>query len=277
MNVNQHRVPKNAHINLSKTNPNEDPGNDCNKSNTMDDFGDLVREIAMLQEQLYAENKHKLLIILQAMDTGGKDGVIRHVFEGVNPQGVRVASFKAPTSVELSHDYLWRVHQQVPAKGEIVIFNRSHYEDLLVVRVHGLVGEDVWQKRFQQINDFERMLSEEGTTILKFYLHIDLAEQAQRLLDRVEDPSKTWKFNPGDLEERKLWQQYMQAYEDLLNKTSSDWAPWYLVPANQKWYRNLVIASVVRDTLKSFDMHYPPAPDNLEVYRRQLLQLKAGK
>jgi PPK2 family polyphosphate:nucleotide phosphotransferase len=223
----------------------------------------LNEKLEALQDLLYAENKHKLLVVLQAMDTGGKDGTISHVFEGVNPLGVRVASFKVPTPEELAHDYLWRVHKQVPGKGEIVIFNRSHYEDVLVVRVHSLVPEVVWNKRYAQINDFERMLAEEGTTILKFYLHISPDEQKQRLQDRLNDPTKQWKFNVGDLKERELWPQYMQAYEDMLNKTSTEWAPWYIVPANHKWYRDLVIGSVIVEKLKGLNMTYPAPQDDL--------------
>ena len=237
----------------------------------------LNTELAALQEQLYAEGKHRLLIVLQAMDTGGKDGVIRAVFEGVNPQGVKVASFKVPTPVELSHDYLWRVHQQTPGKGEMVIFNRSHYEDVLVVRVHQLVPEEVWSRRYQHIREFERLLADEGTTILKFYLHIDLQEQAQRFLARVEDPTKQWKFNPGDLDERDRWEEYMKAYEDMLNQTSTDWAPWYIIPANKKWYRNWLISKIVIKTLKDLDMRYPAAPENIEDYHKRLLEMVAAK
>ena len=198
---------------------------------------------------------------------------MRAVFEGVNPMGVKVASFKVPTPEELSHDYLWRIHAKTPGKGEIVIFNRSQYEDVLVVRVHGLVPEKVWSKRFEQINDFERLLTAEGTKVLKFYLHIDLEEQAGRFLARVEDPSKHWKFNPGDLEERKLWDQYMQAYEDVLNKTSTSWAPWYVIPSNKKWYRNWLIANIVRDTLKGFKMSYPESTADLTPYHAELLKM----
>ncbi|NLP10353.1 polyphosphate kinase 2 family protein [bacterium] len=228
----------------------------------------LNKELEMLQEQLYAEHKHKVLIVLQAMDTGGKDGVIRHVFEGVNPQGVRVAGFKSPTPLELDHDYLWRVHQQAPAKGELVIFNRSHYEDVLVVAVHQLVPEKVWCKRYDQINEFERMLAEEGTTICKFYLHIDLDEQKKRLQERLENPDKQWKFNPGDLEERKLWPEYMKAYETVLRRTSTDWAPWYVVPSNKKWFRNYVVASILVKTLRGLNMKYPEAkfdPSSIQI------------
>jgi len=191
------------------------------------------------------------------MDTGGKDGTIRHVFEGVNPQGVRVASFKKPTPEELGHDYLWRVHKQTPQNGEIVIFNRSHYEDVLVVRVHSLVPNAVWSKRYDHINAFEHMLAEEGTTILKFFLHIDLEEQRSRLQARLDERRKRWKFNPADLAERKLWPQYMAAYEEALSRTSTRWAPWHIIPANRKWYRNLVVGTIIVETLKGLDMHYP--------------------
>ena len=214
-----------------------------------------------LQEVLFAEHKHKILIVLQAMDTGGKDGVIQHVFEGVNPNGTRVANFKQPAGEELEHDYLWRVHRQVPAKGELVIFNRSHYEDVLVVRVHKLVPEDTWKQRYDQINDFEEMLAENGTTILKFYLHIDKEEQKRRLQARLDDPNKHWKFRKGDLEERKLWPEYMQAYEDVLNQTSTAIAPWFIVPAHHKWYRDLVISSILVERLEGLKMKFPEPED----------------
>lgn len=227
------------------------------KDEGLEQLGELNQELEILQELLYAEHKHRVLVVLQGMDTSGKDGVIRHVFEGVNPQGVRVANFKVPTPLELDHDYLWRVHKQTPGKGEIVIFNRSHYEDVLVVRVHELVSEKVWKKRYDQIRDFERQLVEEGTTILKFFLHIDLEEQKERLQARLDDPTKRWKFNPDDLKERARWDEYIEAYEDAINKTSTEEAPWYVVPANKKWYRNLVIASVMVDALTKLDMEYP--------------------
>ncbi len=217
----------------------------------------LNKELEELQELLHAEHKHKVLIVLQAMDTGGKDGTIRRVFEGVNPQGVRVANFKVPTPVELDHDYLWRAHAQMPGRGEMVIFNRSHYEDVLIVRVHNFVPGKVWKKRYEQIQQFEEMLAEEGTTILKFFLHISPAEQKERLRARLEDPTKRWKFNPGDLKERELWKTYMAAYEDVLSKTSTKNAPWYIVPANKKWYRDLVISSTIVDTLKGLNITYP--------------------
>ena len=198
------------------------------------------------------------------MDTGGKDGTIRHVFEGVNPQGVKVASFKVPTEKELAHDYLWRIHKHTPGKGEIVIFNRSHYEDVLVVRVHNIVPEGVWSQRYEHIRAFEKTLVDEGTTILKFYLHIDKDEQKKRLQARLDNPDKNWKFSLGDLDERKLWDQYIEAFEDAIEKTSTENAPWYVIPANRKWYRNLVISSIIIEKLKSLNMTYPQAEDNLE-------------
>ena len=224
----------------------------------------LNKELDALQELLYAEHKHKVLIVLQAMDTGGKDGAIQHVFDGVNPQGVRVARFDVPTQEELDHDYLWRVHKVMPANGEIVIFNRSHYEDVLVVRVHNLVPPKVWKKRFGQINHFEHYLADNGTTILKFFLHIDKDEQKKRLQARLDDPAKHWKFRLGDLAERKLWSEYMQAYEDVLSKTSTEYAPWFIVPSNRKWVRDLVISSVLVDTLKNLKMKFPESEEKLD-------------
>jgi PPK2 family polyphosphate:nucleotide phosphotransferase len=259
----RYRVEPGEKVDLDKFDPDETSAFEGDKDARDERLEELNEELEKLQEILFAEHKHKVLIVLQAMDTGGKDGTIRHVFEGVNPQGVRVASFKVPTPLELDHDYLWRIHPCAPGKGEMVIFNRSHYEDVLVVRVHQLVPEDAWKKRYSQINDFEHMLAEEGTTILKFYLHISLDEQKNRLQDRLGDPNKQWKFNVGDLKERKLWSEYMQAYEDVLGKTSTDWAPWYIVPANHKWYRNLVVGTVLVDALKKLDMKYPKPTEDL--------------
>jgi len=224
---------------------------------------DLNRRLENLQELLYAEGKHKVLVVLQAMDTGGKDGVIRRVFEGVNPQGVQVAAFGRPTEEELAHDYLWRIHPHTPGAGEMVIFNRSHYEDLLVVRVHALVPEEVWSRRYRQLNEWERLLAEEGTTIRKFYLHISPEEQAERLQERLDDPTKRWKFRLGDLDERARWADYTAAYEAVLSQTSTTWAPWYVVPADRKWYRNLVVASVLVETLEGLQMGYPASEDDL--------------
>jgi PPK2 family polyphosphate:nucleotide phosphotransferase len=218
---------------------------------------ELDKTLDQLQEKLFAEHKHKVLIVLQAMDTGGKDGTIRRIFRGVNPSGVRVAHFREPTPDEVDHDFLWRVHLQVPGKGEITIFNRSHYEGVLVERVLGIVPKKVWHLRYRQINDFERMLSEEGTAVLKFYLHIDAAEQKRRIQERLDDPDKQWKFSTDDLAQRKFWEDYMKAYERVLEETSTKWAPWYVVPANRKWFRDLLVSSVIVKALERLDPKYP--------------------
>lgn len=251
-------------VNLAEWDPNDTGGFKGGKKSGLEDVTRLNARLDALQEILYAEHKHKVLIVLQAMDTGGKDGTIRHVFEGVNPQGVRVVSFKVPSSEELDHDYLWRIHKTVPAAGEMVIFNRSHYEDVLVVRVHKLVPAAVCRKRFDQINAFERMLTENGTTILKFFLNIDFEEQKKRLQARLDDPTKLWKFNLQDLKERKLWPEYMKAYEDAISSTSSSYAPWYIVPGNRKWYRDLVISSILVSTLENLKLQYPQPAESLE-------------
>lgn len=225
---------------------------------------ELVEEFTELQNMLFAGQHHRVLVVLQATDTGGKDGAIRNVFGPLNPQGLRVASFKVPTGPELAHDYLWRVHQQVPANGELVVFNRSHYEDVLVVRVHNYVETQQWKKRYGQIVNFEQMLADEGTTIIKLYLHITKDEQAERLRARLEDPAKRWKFSLGDLEERGLWSDYRDAFEDMLSLTSTPDAPWYVVPAGNKWYRDLVVAEIMVDTLTDLDLSYPPGDEGLD-------------
>lgn len=217
-----------------------------------------------LQELLYAEAKHALLVVLQAMDTGGKDGTIEKVFSAVDPQGCIVTSFKVPTPIELAHDYLWRVHQAVPPKGMIGIFNRSHYESVLVERVKSLVPKEVWSRRYRHINEFERMLADEGVTIVKFFLHISKDEQKQRLEARLDDKEKLWKFNPGDLKERARWDEYQQAYEDALNECSTKYAPWYVVPADHKWFRNWVVSDVLVRTLKGLKMKYPSAAPGVD-------------
>jgi PPK2 family polyphosphate:nucleotide phosphotransferase len=260
----QYLVKPETNVKLSKHDSSDTGDFKGGKEKGLAELEKLNNKLEALQELLYAEHKHKVLIVLQAMDTGGKDGAIRRVFDGVNPAGVRVASFKAPTPEELDHDYLWRIHKQVPGKGEMVIFNRSHYEDVLVVRVHNYVPSEVWKKRFDQINEFERALAESGTTILKFYLHIDKDEQKERLQARLDDPTKRWKFRLGDLEERKLWDDYMEAFEDVLSKTSTEYAPWYIVPANRKWYRDLVISSILVETLEDLKMKYPESEENLD-------------
>ena len=225
---------------------------------------ELNERLEHFQELLYAEAKHKVLVVLQATDTGGKDGTIRHVFDKVNPQGVKVASFKRPTDDELAHDYLWRVHQHTPKAGDITIFNRSHYEDVLVVRVHDLVPEERWRKRYGHIRDFERLLADEGTPIRKFFLHISADEQRERLQSRIDEPDKRWKFATGDLAERKRWKDYIAAFEDALSETSTDHAPWYVIPADRKWYRNLVIANILVDVLEGLDMQWPPEEEGLD-------------
>lgn len=228
------------------------------------EFKKLRKEARRLQVQLYAEGKSKLLIVFQAMDAGGKDGTIRRVLQGINPQGVRVTSFKAPSRVELAHDFLWRVHKAVPAAGMIGVFNRSHYEDVLVVRVHELAPESTWSRRFELINQFEKLLVETGTTILKFYLHISPEEQRERFQERIDDPRKQWKFSFEDLEKRKRWDEYMVAYQDVLNRCSTSWAPWYAIPADQNWYRNLAVMRVVTDTLRNMNPRFPAAPEGIE-------------
>lgn len=262
--MHMYRIPPDTRVDLSDWDPRDRSRFDGGRKASKAVLEMLNGRLRNLQELLYAEGKHKLLIVLQATDTGGKDGVIRHVFRGVNPQGVKVANFKVPTPKELAHDYLWRIHQHTPGSGEIAIFNRSHYEDVLVVRVHELVSQEVWERRYDHINAFERMLADEGTTILKFYLHISKEEQRARLQSRLDTPEKQWKFNVGDLRDRALWDDFAAAYEDMLSKTSTPWAPWYVVPADRKWYRNLVIGTTLVETLTNLDMAYPDPEDNLD-------------
>ncbi|MBL8071242.1 MAG: polyphosphate kinase 2 family protein [Nitrospira sp.] len=221
---------------------------------------ELIATLDQLQERLYANGSRALLIVLQGMDTSGKDSTIKHVMSGVNPQGCKVVSFKPPSDEELSHDFLWRVHQKAPPKGQIGIFNRSHYEDVLITRVHGWVSDKVAKRRFNQIKEFEELLAENGTAILKFFLHISKDEQKARLEARIHDPEKRWKWNSGDLEERKLWGEYMTAFEEVIAATSTEQAPWYVVPANRKWYRNLVVAELVVQALTAMKLSTPPAP-----------------
>ncbi|CAI8039211.1 Polyphosphate:AMP/ADP phosphotransferase [Geodia barretti] len=219
-----------------------------------------------LQNKLFAEGKQALLIVLQAMDAGGKDGTIRDVMQGFNPQGCRVVSFKAPNSVEAKHDFLWRIHRVVPAGGEIVIFNRSHYGDILSVSVYNLLPEERWSKRYKHINNFEKMLRDESVRTLKFYLHISKDEQKRRLAKRVTNPQKHWKFSSRDYEERKNWDKNMEAYEQVLGRCSTPWAPWYVVPADDKWYRNWVVGKIITDTLKDMDPKIPDASDQIHEF-----------
>lgn len=218
-----------------------------------------VNRIAEQQRVLYADGRYALLIVLQGRDASGKDGTIRRVFTAVNPQGCSVASFKVPTELELRHDFLWRIHQQVPSRGMIGIFNRSHYEDILVPRVHGLLPKKVWSARYQQINDFERMLSDDSVVILKFMLHVSRAEQKERLMERLSDKTKNWKFRAKDLDDRALWDEFAEAYEGILSHTSTSWAPWYVVPADDKPVRDWLIARVIADRLEKLPLRYPPA------------------
>jgi len=225
-----------------------------------------LKRLQKLQDVLWAEGKHAVLIVFQAMDAGGKDGTIKAVMRGVNPQGCQVSSFKVPTKEELAHDYLWRVHKVTPPRGYIGIFNRSQYEDVLVVRVHNMVPEEVWQQRYDQINQFEKLLADTGTTILKFFLHISKEEQKARFEERLHNPAKSWKFSAGDVEERAYWDDYKRAYEDALSRCSTPWAPWYIIPANGNWYRNLFVSQAIIDTLEGLDMQYPPPLPNPESY-----------
>jgi PPK2 family polyphosphate:nucleotide phosphotransferase len=230
---------------------------------------DNLRKLDELQEVLYAQAKYAILIVLQAMDAGGKDGTIEHIFSSVNPQGCQVTSFKAPTPQELAHDYLWRYHLAAPTRGMIGIFNRSHYEAVLVERVKGIVGKNVWSKRYAQINAFEQMLADENVVIVKFYLHISKEEQKCRLQSRLDDAHKNWKFNPGDLEERKRWDDYMAAFEDALGKCSTERAPWYVIPANKKWFRNWAVSDVIVRTLRTLNLKYPKAIEGIEKFKVQ--------
>lgn len=235
----------------------------ADKDKAQAEFKRLRQQFIDLQPRLYAEDRHKVLIVLQAMDAGGKDGTISSVLRGVNPQGVRVTSFKAPSKEELAHDYLWRIHKAAPARGMVGVFNRSHYEDVLVVRVNKLVPEEVWQPRYEQINQWEKMLVETGTTLLKFYLHISNEEQRRRFQERVDVPEKNWKFSLEDLGKRKQWGDYMAAYEEMLNRTTTPWAPWHVIPADQNWYRDLAVMRVIVVAVKALNPQFPPPETDL--------------
>lgn len=239
----------------------DDTGGYSSRHGAEDELDTLRDRLETLQERLYAESKQSLLIVLQATDTGGKDGTIKHVFRGVNPQGCQVWSFKQPSADELAHDFLWRYHLKAPERGMMTIFNRSHYEDVLVVRVHNLVPEEVWQQRYEQINAFERLLVQNGMVILKFFLHISKDEQKSRFEARLDTPDKRWKFNGADLQERKRWDTYQTAYEAALTRCSTEYAPWYVAPSNHKWYRNLVVARTIVDTVEGMNPQYPKPAD----------------
>ena len=241
---------------IAEIDANSTPGAK-NKPEALDRTAKHLKVMSDLQYRLYAEGKRSLLIVLQGIDAGGKDGTIRHVMEAFNPLSTEVTAFKVPDGAERRHDYLWRVHKALPEHGQIGIFNRSHYEDVLVVRVHDLVPKETWKKRYRHINEFERMLTDSGTVILKFFLYISKDEQKKRFEERLADPTKNWKFSMGDLKERQQWDTYMEAFEAALTECSTPWAPWYLIPANKKWYRNLAISEIITETLDGMNLHFP--------------------
>ena len=251
-------VSLDATASLNDVDASSTPGFSGEEASAREQTEVLRTELVELQARLYAESRQRLLVVLQAMDTGGKDGVIRKVFSGVNPLGVKVARFERPTEGELARDYLWRVHPHVPANGEITIFNRSHYEDVLVVRVNSLVPRARWKRRYEHIRSFERLLADEGTRIIKFFLHIDRDEQARRLQARLDDPSRQWKFDPHDLEQRKHWSAYMTAFRDAIAETDRKRAPWHVIPANHKWYRDWAVMNILVSTLRDMNPRFPP-------------------
>lgn len=253
----QYRVRPGTEVRLDDWSTDSTDGFAGDKSTAASELALLNDRLADLQQMLYAESKHKVLVVLQGMDTSGKDGTIKHVFRTINPVGVKVANFKRPNDVELAHDYLWRIHEHTPRSGRMVIFNRSHYEDVLVVRVNELVPEPVWRSRFEHIRNFEQMLADEGTTIVKVFLHISKDEQRRRLQARIDDPAKHWKFEHGDVAERAHWGAYQRAYAEAIGETSTDDAPWFIVPSDRKWYRNLVVSTLLIDKLEALDMRYP--------------------
>jgi len=259
----RYRVEPGDPARLSERDPDETE-HYRSKKDVAEELAAARKRLGQLQARLYAEHQRSVLIVLQAMDTGGKDGTIKGVFAGVNPQGCQVWSFKAPSSEERDHDFLWRYHQRVPPAGMIHIFNRSHYEDVLVVRVKSLVPETVWRGRYDAINDFERQLTDSGVTLIKFYLHISRDEQRKRLQSRLDDPEKHWKFSSNDVAERAYWDDYQLAFDEALTRCSTPYAPWYVVPANAKWFRNLVVARTIEDTLAAMDPQYPAAEPDLE-------------
>ncbi len=255
-------------VKLSTIDPATEGGRD-DKASAEAKTSKFVEKLGALQYLMYAENRRSLLICLQGLDAAGKDGTVRHVMRAMNPQGTRVHAFKVPSVLEASHDFLWRVHEQAPARGEIVIFNRSHYEDVLVARVHSLVTKDVWSKRYDLINDFEKDLVESGTLIVKFFLHISETEQLHRFKQRLEDPKRHWKISDADYTERKLWPEYMAAYEEVLARTSTKAAPWFVIPADHKWFRNLAISKILLDLLRSLDMKTPPPTVDIDAIKRK--------
>jgi PPK2 family polyphosphate:nucleotide phosphotransferase len=261
-------VKPGAKVRLSKIDPSY-TGKYESHEKAAPDIAKHIERLEKLQYLLYADGSQSLLVVLQALDAAGKDGTVRHVFSGMNPQGTAVFGFKQPSKEELAHDFLWRVHARTPAKGEVVIFNRSHYEDVLVVRVHNLVPKSVWSKRYDLINDFEKTLTDNGTSILKFYLHISPEEQLARFAQRLDDPSRNWKISESDYSERKLWPQYVDAYQDAMELTSTKRAPWYVIPANHKWFRDVAISQIITDTMDDMGLKLPPAQVDLADIRRK--------
>lgn len=274
------RVKPGKKLQLSKTDPAY-TGKLESEAAAKEDTEHYLKKLTRQQALLYAENKHSVLVVLQAMDAGGKDGAIKHVFGSVNPQGVRVARYNKPTAVESAHDFLWRVHPHAPGLGEIAIFNRSHYEDVLITRVHKLINKATWTERYRNIRDFEALLAEKNTTILKFFLHISKDEQLARFAQRLDDPARNWKISEADYTERSFWDAYVEAYEDAIAATSTPDAPWYVIPSNHKWFRNLAVSQIMADTMADLDLAFPPPPANLADVRRKyhlaVKQAKSGK
>lgn len=258
------RVPSKGAFAIAKIEPDATPAAPGGKDETRDASAELVDELAGLQERLWAEDRRSVLVVFQAMDAGGKDGAIKKVFTGINPQGVEVTSFKVPSDEELQHDFLWRVHKRTPARGSIGIFNRSHYEDVLTVRVNKIAPEDVWRPRYEQIRAFEDLLVANGTTVVKFMLHISKEEQAERFQSRLDRPDKRWKFRKGDLDDRARWESFMEAFEEAMRETSTESSPWYVIPANKKWYRDWAVLRVLVDTLLEMDPQFPEPEEDLD-------------
>ena len=277
---NAFRVKPGKKLQLSKIDPAY-TGKLESEAAAKEDTEHYLKKLTRQQALLYAENKHSVLVVLQAMDAGGKDGTIKHVFGPVNPQGVRVARYNKPTAVESAHDFLWRVHPHAPGLGEIAIFNRSHYEDVLITRVHKLINKATWTERYRNIRDFEALLAEKNTTILKFFLHISKDEQLARFAQRLDDPARNWKISEADYTERSFWDTYVEAYEDAIAATSTPDAPWYVIPSNHKWFRNLAVSQIMADTMADLDLAFPPPPANLADVRRKyhlaVKQAKGGK
>jgi PPK2 family polyphosphate:nucleotide phosphotransferase len=263
----EYRVEPGTKIDLDEFDASAKPAG-LDREHAEHEFASLTKRLRDLQHLMYAEGKRSLLVVLQGRDAAGKDGTIRRVFGPMNPQGCRVTSFKVPSKEELAHDFLWRCHKVAPRRGQIAIFNRSHYEDVLVVRVHDLVPESVWSKRYDHINAFERLLADNDTIILKFYLHIDRQEQLERFAKRIDNPKKNWKISGADYSERPYWDSYSRAFEDALSKCSTEYAPWYVIPANRKWFRNLVIAEIVADAMERLQMCFPTPSVDMDEIRR---------